>query len=81
MRIDEHHNVVSNIQTIILSENYLTEGGWWGRGPATLPLRMAIDRGRQTRPAAVHYGKKRGVIVTNIVKSLFDTSNLPKITV
>ena len=29
----------------------------------------------------VHYGEKRGVIVTNIAKSLFDTSNLPTITV
>jgi len=32
-------------------------------------------------PPPMHYGKKRGVITTNIVKSLFDTSNLPKITV
>ena len=32
-------------------------------------------------PLTVHYGEKRGVIVTNIVKSLFDTSNLPTITV
>ena len=27
MRIDEYHNAVSNIQTIILSESYLSEGG------------------------------------------------------
>ena len=55
----------------------------WARGQRQEEVQFrgtpaSRDTGSRT---ALHYGKKRGVITTNIVKSLFDTSNLPKITV
>ena len=57
MRIDEYHDAVSNIQTIILSESYLSESGGGAqqhRHYALLWRQTEADRQDQQRLAALY---------------------------